>query len=279
MISFDLPPKKPIIEFPRPAIIMPHKHIMTPAETHNIKTNPPIGQLAPSLGMFGTVAGHGARSAGTESPFTITDIVYTDTNKAYSWTEVCNTGDPDPNRIIWCLVWGRHTNGGQDPGVSGIQIGGQNMSQQKGYYYSGENRISLYARAVPTGTSSTFFVDWDTFDETTSSAMVIFTSTRLAGLTQTDDQGAAGGSGTATLPTLTVPSGGVGLMIGVCNPVDGISTTADNVLLNETYFDTDYGIGISIAWSENTSADFSINYDTIYGDDQSAVIGVSYTYA
>lgn len=66
MIDFSLPPNAPAIDLPRPAIIMPSRRVVTPAEARGIRTDPPIG--APLLAGFGAGAGHGPRATAI-SPF------------------------------------------------------------------------------------------------------------------------------------------------------------------------------------------------------------------
>lgn len=60
MMDLSPPPEGPVIAPSRPAIIMPSRRIVTPAEARGIRTDPPIG--APLLGGFGASAGSGARS-------------------------------------------------------------------------------------------------------------------------------------------------------------------------------------------------------------------------
>lgn len=160
MIDLALPPKKPIIELPRPAIILPHKRVITPAEARGIRTKPSLEEF---LIAGWTAAGHGARSAAAGGK----SVVYlgrannnnnNSPNYNYDFTSQ-PLGDEAADRIIVCLYYAR----AQYPSFQNLEISstGSNVASVapnpvSTAEHSGDGNAMMWGiHAVPTGTTGT----------------------------------------------------------------------------------------------------------------------------
>lgn len=111
MIDLALPPSVPAIALPRPAIVMPSRRVITPAEARGIETDPPIG-LDPALAAFGAGAGHGARAAALSRRIVYLGPAFDEVNRTTYIFTGYNFGAATANRRLYICVFGEAGAGG-----------------------------------------------------------------------------------------------------------------------------------------------------------------------
>lgn len=141
------------------------------------------------------------------------DSEYTTANQSDTWTTgSLDIGPASSDRYIIAYVYARNSSAAT-MSIDDIKIGGSggtSMTQLAVQGYNTTRRVEIWGINQSSGTSTTFWIDWDFLTTTDSSGIVIYTVNGLSSFTATDVANDASANA-SVINDLTIPTDGIGL--------------------------------------------------------------------